>query len=254
MLKVELTLNTMDRRMANPVIGDEEDTSAEDATVEKDSEETEVEQTVDKDQTPAGDNTPDEIPYHKDKRWIEMYEKTKETDELKEKMMTLEEKLTKYEQMKSDEPLKVPESFKRLFGDDEEVYRIWKAEQDEREKALRADIIKEIQQEKQKEIEGKQKEEQEWSDYFNSEIESLQEDGFQFDPDKLQKFVLDNEIVDSRGVYDLKKGLLKMMNAQPKPNPARKYIADMTSGGTSTESEKKDYATEADFRNGRRPW
>jgi hypothetical protein len=239
--------------MANPVIGDEEDTSEEDATLEKDSEETEEEQTVDKDQAPTGEIKEEVIPYHKDKRWIEMYEKAKRFDELEQEQLTLKEKLNKLEQMKSDEPLKVPESFKRLFGDDEEVYRIWKSEQDEREKSLRADILREIQEGKQKEIESQWKEEEEWGQYFDAEIESLKEDGFTFDDERLKKFVLDNDITDSRGVYDLKKGLLKMMNAT-KSNPARKQIADMTGGGKSSEQEVKNYATDDDFRGPNRPW
>lgn len=233
---------------ANPVIGEEEDTSTEDAISENNnSEETEVEKTV------VEQKETEQIPYHKDKRWIEMYDKAKRVDELEQKSQTLEEKLNKLEQMKSDEPLKVPESFKRLFGDDEEVYKIWKSEQDEREKSLRADILKEIQQEKQKEIEVQQKEEAEWEEYFDAEISSLKEDGFDFDEQKLTKFVLDNEIIDSKGVYDLKKGLLKMMN-QIKTNPARKQIADMTSGGTSTEPETKNYKTSKDFNGPARPW
>ena len=242
-------------RQANPVIGDEEETSAEDATVENNnSEETEEQKPVEQDQTQTGEEAKsEEIPYHKDKRWIEMYEKAKEVDELKQKTMTLEEKLAKYEQMKSDEPVKVPESFKRLFGDDEEVYKIWKSEQDDREKSLRADILREINESKQHEVEVQEKEEKEWGEYFDAEIVSLKDDGFQFDEEKLTKFVLDNEIVDSRGVYDLKKGLLKMMNTT-KANPARKAIADMTGGGNSVDADKKEYATSDDFKGGNRPW
>ena len=239
--------------MANPVIGDEEDTSAEDATVEKDSEETELEKTVEKDQSPTGEIKEEAIPYHKDKRWIEMYEKAKRVDELETKSQTLEEKLNKLEQMKSDEPLKVPEAFKRLFGDDPEVYQLWKSEQDDREKTLRAEIIKEINAQKEEESKAEQKEVEEWQEYFGGEIQSLKDDGYSFDADKLQKFVLDNDITDSRGVYDLKRGLLRMMN-QNKANPARKAIADMTGGGKSTEQEVKNYATDEDFKGPNRPW
>jgi hypothetical protein len=238
--------------MANPVIGDEDETSTEDATVEKDSEQTEEEQTVEKEQTPPAEIKEEAIPYHKDKRWIEMYEKAKRVDELEEKSQTLEEKLNKLEQMRS-EPTEVPEAFKRLFGDDPEVYRLWKSEQDEREKSLRADILKEINAQKEEETKAQEKEVEEWDEYFNAEIESLKEDGFTFEEEKLKKFVLDNDITDSRGVYDLKKGLLKMMNAT-KANPARKAIADMTGGNKSSEPTEKSYATEEDFRGPNRPW
>lgn len=237
--------------MANPELGNEEDTSDENATIENEnSEETEEQQTVDNDQTQAGEEIkPEAIPYHKDKRWIEMYEKAKRVEELEQKSATLEEKLNRLEQMKSDEPVKVPEAFKRLFGDDEEVYKLWKSEQDEREKSLRAEIIKEINESKQKEIETQQKEEAEWQEYFDAEIDALKEDGFEFDDEKLTKFVIDNDITDSKGVYDLKKGLLKMMNTKPAANPARKQIAGMTGGsGNSSEPAKKEYATPDDFQ------
>ena len=242
--------------MANPVIGDEEDTSAESPAVENKEEVDATSESSTEETRETGadqDKEPDEFSSYKQKTSERFQILTQHNQELKEKAMTLEEKLNKLEQMKSDEPLKVPEAFKRLFGDDPEVYQLWKSEQDDREKTLRAEIIKEINAQKEEESKAEQKEVEEWQEYFGGEIQSLKDDGYSFDADKLQKFVIDNDITDSRGVYDLKRGLLRMMN-QNKANPARKAIADMTGGGKSTEQEVKNYATDEDFKGPNRPW
>ena len=116
---------------------------------------------------------------------------------------------------------------------------------------MKSDILAEIQNQQEEALKAEEQSTKEWAEYFDSEIATLKED-FDFDDKALKDYVVENEIVDSRGVYDLKRGLMKMQGVL-KANPARKEVAKMVSGKQNAEPEDKDFKTPEDFQ-GNTPW
>jgi hypothetical protein len=193
----------------------------------------------------------EKVPYHKDPRWIEMYEASKEAKAMKEDYEQTKAKLAELEE-RNKEPEK-PEEIPSGFMGSEEDWHAWQ----EREKRLMARaeeaVIKRLEDQKVEAERAKQEEVAGLTNYFQSEMDLLKED-FNFDESKLKDYVVENKVVDSQGVFDLKRGLMKMLNVATKPNPARKEAADLTGSDRKPESPKRDFATSEDFQGGARPW
>ena len=96
--------------------------------------------------------------------------------------------------------------------------------------------------------------------YMQSEIAFIQSDkalnpnGAKVDPNKLLKFVLDNDLVDSKGKWNYRAGW-KMMNASSsgQNNGDRKKIAGATTSESKAETKPAPFKTSADFKKNR-PW
>lgn len=101
------------------------------------------------------------------------------------------------------------------------------------------------------------------TEYMQSELAAIEKDkdlnptGAKINPEKLLKFVLDNDLVDSKGRWNYRAGFKLMQGAAkpaPKPQGAeRKPIAEATTSETKPETKPAPYKTSADFKKSR-PW
>jgi hypothetical protein len=119
------------------------------------------------------------------------------------------------------------------------------------------------------EIENKSKAEQdkidEATNYFNSEVATIESDktinpnGVKVDRNKLLKFVLDNDLVDSHGRWNYKAGFRLMTGTAPQANNQnvqdRKELANAGITENRTEAKPQPYTSSEDFQKpGNRPW
>lgn len=99
--------------------------------------------------------------------------------------------------------------------------------------------------------------------YMQSEITAIQydptinPDGVKVDPNKLLKFVLDNDLVDTQGRWNYR-AAFRMMQASERagggPSSAeRKRLAGATTSESRGETQPKTFKTSADFKKSR-PW
>jgi len=103
------------------------------------------------------------------------------------------------------------------------------------------------------------------TDYFEAEVTALESDktvnpqGEKVDRNKLLKFVLDNDMVDSKGRWNYKAGFLAMRGASSNPskpnNGERRTIAGATIDDKKSEERSSGVTTSDDFNKpGARPW
>lgn len=148
------------------------------------------------------------------------------------------------------------------FGGDEDQWKQYQADQKALIDQSRADWEK-TQQEK---TEAEQKAIQEATDYMNSEVQAIESDkalnpdGVKVDKNKLLKFTMDNELVDTKGRWNYK-AAFRLMQAGVKSATAetvreKKDIAGASiSEKSGAEAEKPNYTTTEDFQNpANRPW
>lgn len=110
--------------------------------------------------------------------------------------------------------------------------------------------------------EAEQKAIDEATKFFNDSVQSIESDktanpkGLKVDRNKLLKFVLDNELVDTKGRWNYRAGWI-MMNGvhSASPDTERKKIAGATTSEKGSESSPPSFMTSADFsKPGNRPW
>lgn len=146
------------------------------------------------------------------------------------------------------------------FGGTQEQWDAYRADRDTEIKAAEERAIERIKGEKSSE----EKAVKEATDYMQnqiSEIESdkeLNPDGSKVDPNKLLKFVLDNDLVDSKGRWNYRAGF-RLMKANggtttQNNNGDRKKIAGATTSESKSESKPPAFKTSADFKGSKRPW
>lgn len=120
-----------------------------------------------------------------------------------------------------------------------------------------------------KEIETKSTTEQKSIDdatkYFNEQLTSIEADktvnpqGEKIDRNKLLKFVLDNELVDTKGRWNYRAGFMMMKagvaSAKNDTTKERKQIASAITSENRAETKSPAFMTSADFsKPGARPW
>jgi len=145
------------------------------------------------------------------------------------------------------------------FGGDKEQWDAYRIDRDEEIKQAEDRAIERVKGESS----AKEKEVAQATEYMQnqiSEIESNKElnpDGSKIDSNKLLKFVLDNDLVDSKGQWNYKAGY-KIMKASSSSNfgtnKDRKAMAGATTSESKAESTPKEYKTSADFKGSNRPW
>jgi hypothetical protein len=94
--------------------------------------------------------------------------------------------------------------------------------------------------------------------FMQTEISAIESDkelnptGAKIDPNKLLKFVLDNDLVDSKGRWNYRKGFQFMPKDTPKTSD-RKPIVGATNSGSGDDPKPSDIATPETFKHSR-PW
>ncbi len=107
---------------------------------------------------------------------------------------------------------------------------------------------------------GEQKAIADATQYFNDQVLDLEgETGFVIDRNKLLKFTLDNDLVDSQGRWNYKAAHRMMQstvkNAKTKKLEKKKEIAGATTSEKKSESKPSELTTSKDFENpANRPW
>lgn len=146
------------------------------------------------------------------------------------------------------------------FGGDQEAWDAYRADRDAEIKAAEDRAIERIKGEKTAE----QKAIDDATNYMQSEISAIESDktinpdGSKVDPNKLLKFVLDNDLVDSKGRWNYRAGfrMMKANSSQPekKVDTTRKEMAGATNSDSKAEQKPTPYKTSADFKGSKRPW
>lgn len=145
------------------------------------------------------------------------------------------------------------------FGGTQEQWDAYRADRDQEIKQAEDRAIERVKGEKTAE----EKAIKEATDYMQSEITAIESDkelnpdGSKIDPNKLLKFVLDNDLVDSKGKWNYRAGF-RMMKANggttTQNNGDRKKIAGATTSESKAESKPQAFKTGADFKGNKRPW
>lgn len=201
-------------------------------------------------------------------RWKEREEDWKERFNEQETRHTAEiNKLREEFTGKGDEKKRddLPEDVPAWFGGDESAWRSFKTWNDANMKLTaeqaRTQALTEIQNksaEDQKRIEDATK-------YFTDEVgniesdKTLNPDGTKLDRNKLLKFTMDNDLVDSKGrwnyraAYQLMRANVKQVSARETGD--RKQFAGATTDDKHSESKTSTAMTSEDFANpSNRPW
>lgn len=229
----------------NPVIGEEEETSTDSSTEENDTTET------------SQDDNTEEVPYHKNPRWIAREQKLREYEERdaqrESEMAELKAFKEEMEERMKTEDVNIPEEFRAAFGDDVNPDAV-KAIDSYFDKKLSA--YEETKAEKAtREQQEQEQEVQKFNEWTDNQIADLEASGEVFDKDALIKVMIDNSepdalynVFDKDGKYDFRKGLrvLEMTGNKNDTTDAKKSVSDKTRG--TGEAGKKDFVTWAETR------
>lgn len=240
----------------------EEETPAESPADNKSEEESPA-SSGDKEEAKAeSNNSEDEdknLPFHKHPRWKQMYEENRQLREEQQRLkQEVDQRLTSVQSMAQQaKSVQLPERFVKLYGDNEEAWRLYKEEQD----ALKAEIKQEILRERESQETAKQEAVRKGEEYVQTSLQTLQEEGIRFDRNELMKFMVDfkekygtlptdeNDNIDFRKGYDLMMALKQDKNVEASAkSQARKKIADATATTSKGEPEEKEYLTAAELR------
>lgn len=146
------------------------------------------------------------------------------------------------------------------FGGDQEQWDAYRVDRDAELKRAQKEAIESVKGEQT----AKEKAIQDATDFMQTEVSAIESDkelnpdGTKVDPNKLLKFVLDNDLVDSKGRWNYRAGF-RIMKANGGTGAQsnmgdRKKIAGATTSESKSESKPKDFKTSADFKGGNRPW
>jgi len=195
-----------------------------------------------------------------DPRWIEREKDWKERFNTQEQRHTEELQQLREEFMgKSNKNDITPEDIPSWFGGDADQ---WKEFCDYNGK-----LIKEAQEGAIKMITSKSEEDQKRIDeatkYFQDTVTEIESDksvnpqGEKIDRNKLLKFVLDNDLVDSQGRWNYRAGFLMMKGSAINNSNIqdKKKIAGASMGGNKADAKQPNITTSEDFKKpGSRPW
>lgn len=194
-------------------------------------------------------STPEEnIPFHKDPRWIKREEELsslRERDEINAREIA-ELKAFKEESTKQAES--TPEWFKELYGDNPSAYQKYLEHENRRTDEIKKGIL----EDQERKVQSEKEEVQKWEKWREDSYLALEAEGLKFDRNKLGKILLDYAPTDEKGNIDFKKGyrIYEALEAkEPAVNStARKQIADTTTVSPKGEAQKKNYMTADDLR------
>ncbi len=147
------------------------------------------------------------------------------------------------------------------FGGDEEAWRQYQAHEESRLNQAEERAIKKLEERADKQ----QKAIDDATQYFNDELKSIENnreintDGAKIDRNKLLKFTMDNDLVDSKGRWNYRVAFKLMKagvtNAKNESTGERKKIAAATTSENRAESKQSNFTTSTDFQKpGARPW
>lgn len=244
-----------------PSSEEEEESDADtndDVEEEADGDEAEDDTDEDKKKKPVHTPTPERWQEREDD-WKERFN-SQETRHL-ESITKLREEFAEKYGTKAPGPGDLPSEIPSWFGGDEAQWEDFKKFNAEQIKSYQDNIATETA----KKSEAEQKAIDTATDYLKSEVSSIQSDktinpdGIAVDQNKLLKFVLDNELVDTQGRWNYRAGF-KLMQAGVKSVKKaniieKKKIAGATTSEGRAETQKSDITTSEYFQDpSNRPW
>ncbi len=194
------------------------------------------------------DNTDDEenVPFHKHPRFRELTRSKRENSEaLKKANETIEELSKKVEESKVEEDDKIAPWFIDLYGENEEAWKIYNTQS----KADKAQMKKEIVEELGAQAKQPQKEEDDRNAWIESEVGRLEDEGNEFDRNKLLKIMVDYTPTNNEGTLDFDKGLVlynklnKTVAKDKTKTKLKKKIADSTTSNKKTTKSEPKFMT-----------
>lgn len=198
----------------------------------------------------AGDKPPaanENVPWHKDPRWQEWQDERKTLKATVEELLPLKDLASRFQA----EPTKIPSWFTRLYGEDQAAWQEYQTWDKSRGDEIKSSAIKEY--------EAKQKQQADAiadaNEHFKTSVAELTAAGETVDSNKLLKFVMDNDLVDSTGKWNYKAGFKFMRDlekaataAQTNPITDAKKATSDQSISTSKEKKGRNYETPQSMR------
>lgn len=201
--------------------------------------------------TPPGQDgsntqTEDKTPFDEHPRWKALLEKDKQRDaELAELRAFREQASPILDKFSPKEETNIP----IWFGGDEAQWKAYLADQ--------ARIVEEAQAKAVAAIESKTQAEQERIQaanvWFESSVSEIESTGAKVDRNKLLKFVMDNQLIDTEGRWNYKKGYefmtaLERAKQEPSNLSDRKNLAAATTSESKAEDKPTDVQTSASLK------
>jgi hypothetical protein len=206
-----------EEELANPVEGEEKETLPIPPIEEK---------TDDEEKGSQPEEKAEEVPYHKDPRWMEMYSKSKKVDEVEEELAELRAWREQQESSKPAETQPIPDWFRKLYGDDTEVWKAYQESTKSEKEAWKKEFFEELESRETEKVESIKRGE-EW---IADQLADLKDQGHTFDENELVKVVVDNQLFDKEGNPNFKAGLRFLEADKTEPMNPKKRIASMTAG------------------------
>lgn len=246
---------------AFPVENKENDNSSESSTEKTDGDQTQSD-AGDQNADVKKDDTKDNLADHprwqeREKDWTKRFndQETRHTQEIEQIRKDIESKFEKKRENLAESD--VPE----WFGGDAKAWEQYKSHEESRLNQAEERALKRLEEKADKE----QKAISDATAYFNESITSIESDktinpeGKKVDRNKLLKFVLDNELVDTKGRWNYKAGFLMMKgnvsSAKTDSIDEKKKIASASTTDNRAEVKPGEFMTSDDFKKpGARPW
>jgi len=251
-----------------PSVNEENDNSSASSAVEETPSDTTPSSEEDNtDVNKGGTEKKDEQNFADHPRWKEREEDWKERFNQQEERHTTEltkireEIDNKFKASRGNENIEIPSWF---GSDDPEVWKAYQADLDQRISAAKKAAKEEALGEITSKTTAEQKAINDATEFLNEKVSEIETDkninpeGVKVDRNKLLKFVLDNELVDTKGRWNYRAGWI-MMNGQPtlntNTNKDKKNLAGATISDKGAETKPSTVMTSEDFsKPGSRPW
>jgi len=190
--------------------------------------------------------------------WIKRFneQEKRHIDELAKFREEIDSKFSTSQKEKTDEAVEVP----KWFGGDEEQWQEFQKWNQSLVSKAKDEALNEIKSKS----ESEQKAIDEATTYFQDQVALLETDktinpqGEKVDRNKLLKFVLDNDLVDSKGRWNYKAAYQMMKGSSSSKNNSideKKKLANSTISDNKSETKNAGFSTSADFvKPGSRPW
>lgn len=205
-------------------------------------------------------------PFHEHPRWQERENEWKDRfndqeqrhqQEMKEMRESIEALSKTTEQPKSQVTEKIPS----WFGGTKEQWETYQADLNARMEQVKEEAYQRVTSEQEKQSNAVK----EATEFAKSEVQAIQKDkqlnpdGLTVDPNKLVRFTVDNDLVDSQGRWNYRAGwkiLLASGSVSKKNTTAQRkeIVKDITNPRDKGETRQKPFKTSEDFKKGGTPW
>lgn len=193
-----------------------------------------------------------EKPLHTDKRFKTVIEERnryrEEAAQVREAQAELERRLQDLERRPSPETQGTkPEWFKRYFGDDEEAWNGFQS----MTRSAKEEAKREALQEFESTLTAEEKSLNEAREYNQSQMQSLRDEGEDFDVNELTAVMLKYKPTTEDDQLDFRAGLEILKLQKPKdgkPQARRQLASSLNQSKGAAEPQSKDYVTAADLR------